>query len=591
MTPLRPPMIKHPPTYNAYIDGLRAVAVLGVVAYHIDPTLLPGGFFGVDIFFVISGFLITRLIRRDFQSNTFSFLNFYARRFRRLAPALLFTSILCLTIGGLLLTPEDLHQLGGASIATIFSVSNFFFLSTSGYFDTDALTKPLLHTWSLSVEEQFYLIWPASLVALLSIRRKSITPIIVFTVSLLSLGLAIYFSTLYAELTFFLLPFRIFEFGIGAGILWINCKEVENKWFSEIIPGFGLLMIIFSMILTSSETPHPSWITLIPCLGTALIIYSDEKTTVNRALSWRVFVGTGLISYSLYLIHWPIIVFYQYINLSNSLNPVEGLLIFTTSLVTATAIYIYVETPFRRAKIVDTKTLKNVSLLTTITVLLFSSHMWIYDGWPWRLPEGIKDAGSKFDRKVIYSRNNTIGRSEFSNDKKVNLLVIGDSHQADFFNAMDLNQNLTPNLEIRSMRLDDLCFYLFSEDNADEPTINQRTKNQCADEVIDFKSSKKPQTANFVVISTGWEDVGINNLPHFFKWFQANLDAELVILGRTMEFESVPKVVASFNKPSIQALERFLASNRLEETDRINKLVINASESLNLKYFGKDQWL
>src|SRR5688572_16591631 len=208
--------------YRRDIDGLRAIAVMSVVLYHYAPGTFPGGFVGVDVFFVISGFLITRLIHDAVIANNFSFADFYLRRVRRLFPALLFTLLASTLAAILFLSPNHLTQYGGSLVSAIFSVSNFYFWRQSGYFDAAADTKPLLHTWSLSVEEQFYLVWPAVLVLLLTKTPRLPLLVVVGALGIASVYLAERWLETDPSAAFFLAPARVIELASGAALVVLN---------------------------------------------------------------------------------------------------------------------------------------------------------------------------------------------------------------------------------------------------------------------------------------------------------------------------------------------------------------------------------
>jgi len=298
--------------YRPDIDGLRAIAVLLVIIYHAFPDFLKGGFIGVDIFFVISGFLITSIIYKNLNSNNFSFLDFYSRRIRRLAPALIVVLTFTFCTGLFFLQGSEFallkkHLIGGTTFT-----SNFMFWSESGYFDNSADSKPLLHLWSLAIEEQFYLIWPFLIFIFFKIKKFNIILLtsFIFVISLFS---SIDFSYSYPVAAFFSLQSRFWEFLIGAllyffqyKIYFLNTKPlVKNAHFKSL---FGLVLIFFSVISLSSRSLFPGWWALLPTIGAALIISSDPNSYINKNfLSNKYIVYIGTISYPLYLWHWPIL--------------------------------------------------------------------------------------------------------------------------------------------------------------------------------------------------------------------------------------------------------------------------------------------
>ena len=346
--------------YQPHIDGLRAIAVLVVLLFHLGVSGFPGGFVGVDVFFVISGFLITRLIRSEIdETGTFAFGRFYLRRARRLAPALLLTLTLSLIVGVFLFSPESLKRLGAETLTSLTSTANIYFWQQADYFDVSTRLRAMLHMWSLSVEEQFYLLWPATIVLLYRGRFRRVFPILLGALVLTSLWLNFPFGRgipagssilpLAFEngkpTIFFLLPFRVFELGIGAMLAWMPSRWSLPKTAHDASLLLGLSLIGVSVASFDSELLFPSLYALVPCIGAALVIHSGEHSRCAALLRTRALVGIGLISYSLYLLHWPMIVFWEY-----AYGPArrwEMVLLGAASILLAMLSYRFVEQPFR----------------------------------------------------------------------------------------------------------------------------------------------------------------------------------------------------------------------------------------------------
>ena len=291
--------------YRPDIDGLRAIAVGSVILYHFDVWPFTGGFVGVDVFFVISGYLITNLIVKEINAGEFSFGNFYIRRARRLLPAFFVVLAITFYFGVLVFGAKDLKALGESTMYAIFSLSNFHFWSIADYFDTSTKLKPLLHTWSLSVEEQFYLFWPLTIVLLFRLPRL-VAPIVLALMSISSLALAVFWIRSGDGVTaFYLLPARIVEFGFGAALVWIP-RFVVPAFYREMALVSGLGMILASVLLYTEETPFPGFASLLPCLGAALAIFGGMAPMSGIILRNPVAVWIGKTSYSSYLIHWPV---------------------------------------------------------------------------------------------------------------------------------------------------------------------------------------------------------------------------------------------------------------------------------------------
>jgi len=336
--------------YRSDIDGLRALAVLPVLFYHAGIPYFSGGYVGVDIFFVISGFLITGLIVSELKAGSFSVTNFYERRIRRIFPALFFMIFLVMLAGLFILLPKEFSYYGQSAIATATFVSNiFFWKTTTNYFDGPAEIHPLLHTWSLAVEEQFYILFPL----LLFIIFKHAKEYLAFILLLLlfgSLTLSIWGVHNAPTATFYLAPTRAWELLVGS-ILAIGVLPAVTRSFSAALLGLlGLSCIGYSVFFYDSNTAFPGLAAVVPCLGAACIIYAGSgkhQTLVSALLSSRLLVGIGLISYSLYLWHWPLIVFLRHHILLRALTPAETACVVAASFIMAIISWRYVEKPFR----------------------------------------------------------------------------------------------------------------------------------------------------------------------------------------------------------------------------------------------------
>jgi peptidoglycan/LPS O-acetylase OafA/YrhL len=335
--------------YRPDIDGLRAIAVLSVVLYHLDIGPLTGGFVGVDIFFVISGFLITGIVQKEIESGLFRFQLFYERRVRRLFPALFLVLAATLVVGVNVLLPTDLLLLTKSLIATLFFGSNVFFWRTSGYFELGSEINPLLHTWSLAVEEQFYIVFPFVLLLIFQYARKHLRAVLVLG-AVGSFAACIWIQGFYPGATFYLAPFRAWEL-LAGGILAVGVIPTPtNRWGREVFSACGLGLILYAIMNIKPGINFPGWEAGLPVLGSALIIYggSGGKSITKKLLSLNSFVYVGLISYSLYLWHWPLIVYAKYLNGLENIGS-KRYVILALAFVLASLSYHFVEKPFRRA--------------------------------------------------------------------------------------------------------------------------------------------------------------------------------------------------------------------------------------------------
>ena len=307
---------------------------------------ISGGYVGVDVFFVISGYVITAKLVHEIEANRFSIPRFYAQRFRRIMPALVAVILASYVAALVLFLPSTMDGFSSSVIATALSVSNIYFWRNSGYFDIASLDKPLLHTWSLSVEEQFYVIIPIALYLLYRMSRR-IALIGFVTISLCSLALSIFLTTRGPTANFYLLPTRAWELLIGSILVLARLQSTKSRWLNEILGAVGLGAIFVAALRYSDTTAFPGIAALLPTLGAALIIQSGGgKTIVERVLSWRPFVWIGLISYSLYLVHWPIIIFSRYFLMRNFKIWESGIIV-AVSIGLAYLSWRFIEKPFR----------------------------------------------------------------------------------------------------------------------------------------------------------------------------------------------------------------------------------------------------
>lgn len=446
-------------TYFPHIDGLRAVAVLSVICFHLGLSGFAGGFVGVDVFFVISGFLITGIIHKEVHATKqFKFGQFYLRRARRLLPALLATLFLTTLIVVPFYSSEQLQGYGRELIAGLFSVSNVLFWTQSGYFDTAAESKTLLHMWSLSVEEQFYLAWP--LLLLVALRRLSLRLLacVFVAVFAVSLGSAVWLEHYeigwfrnQAAALFYLTPFRVYEFMIGAGGVWLFDRVSQNRVGHEIMSLLGMSGIVWSVVYYDASTPFPYYTALLPCVGTLLVILSRQSTLTQLLLANRFAVAIGLISYTLYLVHWPVIVLLKH-RYFGELSDMGTLLAAGVTVVFSVAIYFGVEKPLRKPKssnVLSATAVANpnkrflLGVLSSVVIgasvggfFILSHGLSNYKSELY--PSSITDEGKqnryRLTRVACSFAPANIDRCDF--EKPLQVLVFGNSHEPDGYNIV-----------------------------------------------------------------------------------------------------------------------------------------------------------
>jgi peptidoglycan/LPS O-acetylase OafA/YrhL len=427
------------------IDGLRTLAVLPVIAFHflILPKISSGGFVGVDIFFVISGYLITGSILHDINRKTYSVVDFYNRRIRRIFPALFAVFVFCIIVSFFCSFPSEAAKISQSILSSVFFVSNYLFYSQSGYFDRNSETNPLLHMWSLSVEEQFYVIFPVAIYLLRDFSDKARVKLLL-AVTLASLVASIWMVSTNTSAAFFLVQYRAWELLIGSLLAVGAIPNLTRQWQAELVGVSGIALIILSIYLISSNTPFPGLAALAPCLGAAAVIHSGTatKTLTSRVLAFFPIRFVGLISYSLYLWHWPLIVFYRLVVASEPTRSEKGGLLIACVLA-ATISWKFIEKPFRekpyKLKPYGTVVAGGaVMILTAATSLVLPSVIEGVFRYPSRAIEVLSYA--KIDESHMrvgkcFFLSSDIAKMTDNNCLEIkpnapNFLIIGDSHAA-----------------------------------------------------------------------------------------------------------------------------------------------------------------
>ncbi|MDE1993217.1 MAG: acyltransferase [Rhizobiaceae bacterium] len=376
--------------YRADIDGLRAIAILPVVFYHAGISGFGGGFVGVDVFFVISGFLMASLIGGELERNEFSLVRFYERRIRRIFPALFATMIACVVAAWFLLMPVEMEYFARSLKAAAMFGSNFQFEKETGYFDIAAQTKPLLHTWSLAVEEQFYILFPLLLIAIhrFAPRRLTAVLVILFVASLVASAWMVEHSQ---SAAFYLLPFRAWELLLGSLVALNPLPRKIAALPKETLVALGLALIAVAVFGFNDRMVFPGIAALLPCLGAVLVIQFGIGSQVTaKLLRFPPLVSVGLISYSLYLWHWPLIVFTKMLS-GHSLGIVTTILVVLGSIAIATLSWAFIERPFRgsRSHIGRTHVFGGAVVVAVGAVILGNTVVHL-KGVPGRLPYNVQ---------------------------------------------------------------------------------------------------------------------------------------------------------------------------------------------------------
>lgn len=441
--------------YRPDIDGLRAIAVLSVIIFHIWPRLLSGGFVGVDIFFVISGFLITSIINKELTDGTFTFSRFYTRRIKRILPAfylvLLFISIVAYFI---LLPGTDYTFFAKTVLSACMYISNMYFARNNNYFSPNTHEYPLLHTWSLSVEEQYYAFWPLVLFLLFKFNKSRWARFfIISTLFVLSYLFSIYCIKHNVIFGYYSIFSRTFELMIGAIVsIMVFGINHDNKYsnfqsqfsanvlLSNFLSCIGFILLVLSIIFLNDKHPFPGFIALIPTMGAALIIYAgciSHKNFINKIMSTKPFVAFGVLSYSLYLWHWPLLAFWHYYNYGQNITLIDGMLVIIFTIGLSTFSYFFIEKPVKYKKYTFKQAFIKLQLIPIILAISLSGIIIKTHGIPGRVDAKLQKETLFLSDKYCfgYVRGDCIIGDKSQHPPKV--ILFGDSHAAALFPFWD----------------------------------------------------------------------------------------------------------------------------------------------------------
>lgn len=560
--------------YRPDIDGLRAVAVLLVVLSHLGFHFVKGGFVGVDIFFVISGYLISSIIVSEAQADKFSLARFYERRIRRIGPALLVMMIATSALAYLYLFPSEMKQFATSAIYATLSASNIFFWSKSSYFDTVSDFQPLLHTWSLAVEEQFYLFFPLLITA---VYRWVPTKLRATIVALASVSFAISAAqVVLAPTSAFYLPFgRAWELLMGTMVYLRLFPALTTRVQRNLASSAGAAMISVAAFQYSPKMPFPGVAALLPCVGTALVIAAgiEGASLVGKVLSVKPVVGIGLISYSLYLWHWPILVFQRlnsFLLLRASVHRVQ-LAVLCVSLVIAYLSWRFVEKPFRAPRpTVSRSMLFRVASACALTVVVISMAALTAQGIPSRYPrEAVRvaqyqDYNARNEYRLgtcFITSQNTLSNFEWLNclredTGKRNMLLMGDSHAAQLWWGLT---NMFPNIN-----------FMQATASGCEPTLEQsRGSNpNCAQLMSSIYSDfLQNHHVEQVLVAGQWQAPDLPRIQSTLMWMKSK-GIRVTLFGPMVRYDSsLPRLLAraiQLNDPHIPDEHRYVELERLD---------------------------
>jgi len=497
--------------YRPEIDGLRAISIIAVIFYHAQIKIFgyepfKGGFIGVDIFFVISGYLITSIILKEIISTgKISLLHFYERRIKRIIPVLLLVITISLPFAWFYLLPNDLTDFANSILYSLGFSSNFYFhFSGQEYGAQNSLLKPFLHTWSLSIEEQFYIIFPLFLIVIYKYFKNYILHIFIF-IFIFSLGFSDWGSKNYPSSTFYFLPSRIWELILGSILAYFEIKfshRSKNKKLNLILPIIGLLLIGLSIFFLNNIIPHPSFFTLIPIIGVCLVIwFSNKDSFVTKLLSYKLFVSIGLISYSLYLFHYPIFAFARYINFTDGslLKKISLVIIlFLSSIIS----YFFIEKKIRNTNFNFLSLIKYI-LFVYFFIIIFSLLINKNLGFASRLPEILKiELHNRIPWLLLEDENkkachDNLNGCHFFTNNNDNLFLVGDSHLSSILNNL-VNRNDMQKYSIHTYTFGG-CHYFphFNQINIKTNKISEHCNAKTIDKIKNAILKKKNSTIIF----------------------------------------------------------------------------------------------
>ena len=535
--------------YRAEIDGLRALAVLPVILFHAGFEWFSGGFVGVDVFFVISGYLITTIIISEMAEGKFSIVNFYERRARRILPALVFVSIATLLISPFILGSEQIRDLGQSLFSISVFASNYFFYSEIDYFNEFSLLNPLLHTWSLAVEEQFYIFFPLILLVLNHFKKgylHIITAILLVCVA--SFFAAMELASTNRDLAFYSLHTRAWELMIGAFasvLLYANyvtpTEQHNHSLINKILLITSLVMLLLSFTLFTPSSLHPGLMTLIPVMATFFIIlYANQNSFVGIVLGSNVLVMIGLWSYSLYLIHYPIYsfidIYYDYINTKDrtEIKIIIIPLIFLLSWLS----YKFIETPFRNKSKFKRRFIFSSSLASVFLISFIGLSIHFNQGFPKQLNQFNEYFGkipildislekerlrSLRNKHPLRSKDDDVFKrslcDSIDNSEDKRILTIGDSMARDAFYSL---AEFSPQLFVQHLSIGEGCMFKFSAEKLPEICLETKVSLE--------KLREEATCATDIIISADWDDYYLGGYS-LAKYLSANFEANIFVVG------------------------------------------------------------
>ena len=555
------------------IQGLRAISVISVIFFHYEINYFKGGYLGVDIFFVISGYLMSLIL--DVKIDKKNIVNFYIKRIKRILPALIFIILITLIFGFFLLGTANYERLGKSSISSLLFLSNFFFWREWGYFDLNSLSKPLLHTWSLSVEMQFYFIFPVILFVLNNIFKKiEIIFKLIFLFSIAILITEIFVETKKVA-TFYLMPFRLSEFLIGS-IGYYCEKKYNNKLNNSYIFIFALIIILICFLNFDKDTRFPGISSFLPCFMAIIIILNKDNYLANKILKNNFLIFLGNISYSLYLVHWPVYVFYRLFKF-REIYIYEKILLVLISILFSYLVNKYVENIYRQKK--NFNIANHLNVYSFLTIIFFSVSVIYFNGLSFRMNNEVSKNKDLETQKVFLVDKDklTFNKCYYnSSNKNIDLNLVGDSHAMMYANALiELAENNNLNICITNILLD--CNVFQGSEN------RIFIKKNCEERRKAFIKTVKKNNAQAIILAHYWAALNIDyekfskNYKKFYDEISPKKNKKILFVLSVPQFSNGISNESCSNHPKYLIKKRNCVSAK-----RTDKIILRSESTNNL---------
>lgn len=562
--------------FNKTINGTRGLAVLSVLFFHLEFFFFNGGFVGVDIFFVISGYLISKKIIPEIQNSNFFFKEYFIRRLKRILPSYFLVIIFSFLLIIILFIDTHYEYSLKEILYSLFFLQNFYYWDLSGYFGLENLYKPLLNTWSLGIEMQFYFFFPLIFILL---KRKIIILIII------SFLLSVFYVD--RNFSYFVLPTRFFEFGIGILLCLFNQKKnkYSNYFFFEVFFLCGISLIIFSIYYLNADKPFPGFYALIPCVGTAMIIYSSKNSKCNFLLDNKFFNFFGNISYSLYLIHWPLIIFYKYFFIKINLNFSDQLIIFFFSIFFSYILTFFYEIRFYKRNLlkpfISFKEILFFYLIFTLVIFFLCISTKNYEN---------KETKTQLLKNEKYY---TINNYTIDENFKKKILIIGNSHGEDLYKSLLRNNYFIKNYKIDYQEFGDQCYqtYINEKDYIAKleiiiSDVFNFAQKKCKYDNSKLINSNLLKNADTIIISNRYRKSSLEYISLFIKKIKTE-NNNIILINNGPRFIDPNTIIKLHKNLPIEKINEKFYLYQDKSILNFNKYLNEIAKSENIIIFDK----